>query len=234
MRFATGRPSIVQGLAIVFHAPQLMIRSIRLVTAIIAISAAGELHAQSTPTPAAPAEGLNPGDQVRVLVWRKPELSGDFSVAPNGTITHPLYRSVQVTGVPLSVVEERLRTFLLQYETNPQFVIQPLVKIIVGGEVRAPNLYSVPPETTIAQAVALAGGMTDRGRLDRVRVVRSGQEILVDLTRPDASAAQLQIRSGDQITVARRGSVFRDVVSPAASLVGALAAIAGVVVASTR
>lgn len=209
-----------------------MIRSICLVTAIITLSAAAELHAQATP--AAPGEGLKPGDQVRVLVWRKPEFSGDFSIAPNGTITHPLYRSVQVTGVPLSVVEERLRTFLLQYETNPQFVIQPLVKIIVGGEVRAPNLYSVPPETTIAQAVALAGGMTDRGRLDRVRVVRAGREILVDLTRPDASAAQLQIRSGDQISVARRGSVFRDVVSPAASLVGALAAIAGVVVASTR
>jgi polysaccharide export outer membrane protein len=209
-----------------------MIGSIRLVTAIVALSAAAELRAQAAP--AASGEGLNPGDQVRVLVWRKPELSGDFSIAPNGTITHPLYRSVQVTGVPLSVVEERLRTFLLQYETNPQFVIQPLVRIIVGGEVRAPNLYSVPPETTIAQAVALAGGMTDRGRLDRVRVVRAGQEILVDLTRPDASAAQLQIRSGDQISVARRASAFRDVVSPAASLVGALAAIAGVVVASTR
>ncbi|HEY8165953.1 MAG TPA: SLBB domain-containing protein, partial [Gemmatimonadaceae bacterium] len=105
---------------------------------------------------------------------------------------------------------------------------------IVAGEVRAPNLYSVPPETTIAQAVALAGGVTDRGRLDRVRVVRAGREIVVDLTRPDASAAQLQIRSGDQIAVARGTNVFRDVVSPVAGVVGALAAIAGVVVTSTR
>jgi protein involved in polysaccharide export with SLBB domain len=211
---------------------QSMIRAIRLVTAVVALSAAAELHAQATAAPQ--GEGLNPGDQVRVLVWRKPELSGDFSIAPNGTITHPLYRSVQVTGVPMSVVEDRLRTFLLQYETNPQFVVQPLVKIIVGGEVRAPNLYSVPPETTIAQAVALAGGSTDRGRLDRVRVVRAGQEILVDLTRPDASAAQLQIRSGDQIMVARRANVFRDVVSPIASLVGAFAAIAGIIVTSSH
>ncbi|HEY8164046.1 MAG TPA: polysaccharide biosynthesis/export family protein, partial [Gemmatimonadaceae bacterium] len=123
-----------------------MIRSLRLVTAVIVLSAAAELHAQSPA--AAPGEGLNPGDQVRILVWRKPELSGDFAIAPNGTITHPLYRSLQVTGVPLSVVEDRLRTLLMQYETNPQFVIQSLVKVIVAGEVRAPNLYSVPPETT--------------------------------------------------------------------------------------
>jgi polysaccharide biosynthesis/export protein len=206
-----------------------MIRSFRLAAAVFAISAAAQLPAQ--PTQAASSEGLNPGDQVRVLVWRKPELSGDFAIAANGTITHPLYRSVQVTGVPISAVEDRIRTLLLQYETNPQFVVQPLVKIIVGGEVKAPNLYSVPPETTVAQAVAIAGGATERGKLDRVRVVRAGQEILVDLTRPDVSAAQLQIRSGDQIMVARGTAFFRDYVGPVSSTVGALAAIIGIFIA---
>src|SRR5690349_4287754 len=34
---------------------------------------------------------LAPGDSVRVVVWRKPELSGDFIIAPDGSITHPLY-----------------------------------------------------------------------------------------------------------------------------------------------
>jgi protein involved in polysaccharide export with SLBB domain len=72
-------------------------------------------------------------------------LSGDFTVAANGTINHPLYREVQVTGIPMSAVEDRLRTFLARYATNPQFVVLPLVKIIVGGEVRNPNVFSVPP-----------------------------------------------------------------------------------------
>jgi polysaccharide export outer membrane protein len=117
---------------------------------------------------------MNPGDQVRITVWRKPEMSGDFTVGGNGTILHPLYREVSVIGVPLTTVEERLRTYLTRYETNPQFVIQPLVRIVVGGEVRSPNILSVPPETTIAQAVALGGGPTERGRLDRVNVIREG------------------------------------------------------------
>src|SRR6185503_9276044 len=81
------------------------------------------------------AQGLAPGDAIRITVWRKPEMSCDCTVAGNGTIIHPLYREVQVIGVPLSTVEDRLRTFLARYEQNPQFVIQPLVKIVVGGEV---------------------------------------------------------------------------------------------------
>jgi len=173
-------------------------------------------------------QALNPGDQVRIVVWRNPELSGDFTVAANGTLNHPLYREVQVTGIPLSSVEDRLRTFISRYTTNPQFVLLPLVKIIVGGEVRAPNVFSVPPETTIAQALILAGGPSERGKLNTVRLVREGQTINLDMGRPDSQAASLQVRSGDQILVPRSVNVLRDFVGPTASMVGAIAAIVGI------
>ena len=168
--------------------------------------------------------GLNPGDQVRIAVWRSPEFSGDFLVAPNGTISHPLYREIQVTGVSLTTVEERLRAFLTRYISTPQFVIQPLVKIIVGGEVRTPNVYSVPPETTIAQAVALAGGPTDRGNPQKLRVIRDGQEIPIDLTKADSDVGRLQIRSGDQILMPRRRTAAREYIGPMFSAVAAIAA----------
>src|SRR5215218_6153155 len=53
-----------------------------------------ELVAAQTPAPAPRTEAvsLSPGDSVRITVWRKPEFSGDFIVAPDGTISHPLYR----------------------------------------------------------------------------------------------------------------------------------------------
>ncbi len=173
-------------------------------------------------------QGLNPGDQIRIVVWRNAELSGDFTIAANGTINHPLYREVQVTGIPLSSVEDRLRTFLARYATNPQFVLLPLVKIIVGGEVRTPNVFSVPPETTVAQALILAGGPSERGRLDNVHLLREGQTISLDLGRADSQAASLQVRSGDQIIVQRATNVFRDYIGPTASMVGAIAAIVGI------
>jgi polysaccharide export outer membrane protein len=172
--------------------------------------------------------GLSPGDQLRIIVWRNPELSGDFPIAANGTVTHPIYREVQVTGVPMATVEERLRTFLTRYITNPQFVIIALVRIVMGGEVRAPNLYSVPPETTITQAIALAGGSTEFANLRKVRILRDGQEVVVDLTRADEKAGLLQIRSGDQILIPRNRNIFRDVVGPAASTAGLVVGITNI------
>jgi polysaccharide biosynthesis/export protein len=171
---------------------------------------------------------LNPGDQVRILVWRNPELSGDFTVSANGTLNHPLYRDIQVTGIPLTTVEERLRTFISRYTTNPQFVFSPLVKIIVGGEVRTPNIFSVPPETTVTQAVILAGGPSERGKMSSVKLLRDGQTINLDMGRPDSQAASLQVRSGDQIIIPRYTNVFRDFLGPTASMVGAVAAIVSI------
>jgi polysaccharide export outer membrane protein len=197
-----------------------------LAVAIAAGFASFPAGAQDAPVPN--YQGLAPGDDIMIQVWRKPELSCECVVAGNGTVIHPLYREVSVAGVPLSVVEERLRTFLSRYEQNPQFVIQPLVRIVVGGEVRTPNIFKVPPETTIAQAVALAGGPTERGRLDKMRIIRDRQEIRVDLSRADSDAALLQIRSGDQILIGRSGASPLQVIGPVASTIAAAAAIVSI------
>jgi polysaccharide export outer membrane protein len=200
----------------------------RLPVAFAALFIAATSQGQTSEVP----QGLAPGDQIRITVWRKPEMSCDCTVAGNGTIIHPLYRDVQVIGVPLTTVEERLRTFLARYEQNPQFVIQPLVKIVVGGEVRTPNIYSVPPETTIAQAIAIAGGPTERGVLREVKIIRDRQEIKMDISRPDSDAGVLQIRSGDQILIGRRGRSALEYISPVTSSIAAIAAIISIFVAA--
>ena len=182
-----------------------------------------------TPRSIVDSGALAPGDVVRITVWRKPELSGEFPVTGNGTIAHPLYRDVPVTGVPIGTVEARLRGFLAKFEANPQFVVEPLLRVAVGGEVRTPNLYNLRPETSVSQAVALAGGPTERGRRDRLRLVRGGSDLIVDLRRVDATGAGMPIRSGDQITVEQTPAVFRDYVAPIVSVLGGVAAIVSVI-----
>lgn len=198
-----------------------ILKSLLFVAGLVATDTA---HAQIAASP----EGLNPGDQVRILVWRNTELSGDFTVAANGTLVHPLYREVQVTGIPMTAVEDRLRTFLTRYTTNPQFVISPLVKIIVAGAVRTPNLFAVPPETTVAQAIVLAGGPNPDAQLNHIRLLRDRQEISVDLSRADSQAASLQIRSGDQIFIPTKRNILRDYIGPLTSTIGAAAAITSI------
>jgi polysaccharide export outer membrane protein len=173
---------------------------------------------------------LTPGDSVRIVVWRKPEFSGDFVVAPDGSITHPLFRAVKVTGMPFAAAEANLRRFLSGFEENPQFVIEPLIRVAVSGEVTRPQVFALRPETTISEALARAGGTTPTGARNRVRVLRFGpggqqEQFKVDLLNPNSNAATLPIRSGDQIIVDRRRSFTRDILIPALGIIGSVASV---------
>lgn len=173
---------------------------------------------------------LAPGDSVRVVVWRKPEMSGDFIVGPDGTITHPLYRAVRVGGVPFNTAETNVRTFLARFEQDPQFVLEPLVRVAVSGEVGRPAVFAVRPETSIAEAVAQAGGPNQFGNRGRVRVLRkdaSGRqrEFTVSLLDPQSSSGVMRVYSGDQIVVDRRKSFLRDILLPTLGVVGSVASI---------
>jgi polysaccharide biosynthesis/export protein len=108
-------------------------------------------------------------------------------------------------------------------------VIEPLLRVAVAGEVRQPNLYTLRPETSISQAVAMAGGPTDRGRRDRVVLVRDAREQVISLRAADRSGAGMPVRSGDQIMVERDSAVFRDVIAPMISILGATAAVVSVI-----
>lgn len=174
---------------------------------------------------------LAPGDIVRIAVWRNTELSGEFTVAPDGSITHPLYREVKVAGIPLPEVERRIGAFLSRYgEANAAFAVTTLIRVFVGGEVRAPNVYTVPPGSTVAQALAAAGGPGERARLNEVQILRNSHRFTLDLTSADPRVMQAQVRSGDQLFVPRMHSVFAEYIVPASSLLAAAAAITSIIV----
>jgi polysaccharide export outer membrane protein len=177
-----------------------------------------------------PSAVLSAGDSVRIVVWRSPELSGDFVVGPDGAITHPLYRTVKVAGLPMSTVEANLARFLSTYQSNPQFVVEPLVRVAVSGEVPRPAVFALRPETTVAEAVARAGGLTQFGRRDRVRLVRTQsngtqREVSVDLSNPADPFGSGPVHSGDLILVDRKRNVLRDIVLPVVGLAGSVASL---------
>lgn len=211
-----------------------MIRCFAILCSTLALLVPNVLSAQSATTAVPTVLMLHPGDAVRVDVWQRPELSGEFPISDDGFIVHPLYRTVQVSGVPLANVEERLRAFLLQFDATPTFIVEPLLQITLAGQIARPNVYRLPPRTTIAQAVAVAGGPTDRGRMNAVQLVREGNETLIDLTRPDAALYRMPIRSGDQIIVFPRRSVWREVVTPSMTMIGAVAGVVSVIMRAQK
>ena len=177
---------------------------------------------------------VRPGDVMRLNVWRMPEFSGDFPLGNDGRVLHPLLTTVQVVGRTPEQVRAQLREVLLRYERDPQFVFGFLYRVGLSGAFRLPNLYTLPPETTLLQATAAGGGAEVDARLDRVELLRDGQVLIVDLENPSPEVAAMRIRSGDLLRVSQRRSGFRDAVSLTASLTAALAAIFAAVSAASN
>jgi protein involved in polysaccharide export with SLBB domain len=177
---------------------------------------------------------LAPGDVLRISVWRRPELSGEFVLASDGALTHPLLKAVLVAGTSMPEIERRIRSFLLGFDAEPQFVIEPLVRVTVGGEVLKANVYTLSPQTTVAQAVEIAGGPTERGERRNIRLMRGATEFKIDLARSVDGRASEKIRSGDRIIVLRRRDMFRQYIAPVAAVAGATAAIINAVLYNRR
>lgn len=209
-----------------------------LLPTLVSLVVSPAVRAQTAP-PTAEQVALAPGDSIRVVVWRKPEMSGDFIVGPDGTITHPLYQSVRVGGIPFATAEINLRNFLARFEQDPQFVAEPLIRVAVSGEVGRPAMYAMRPETSITEAVAQAGGPRETGNKNRVLVLRkdpSGQQrqFYVSLVEPGPPTSALRVHSGDQILVERKKSFFKDIFMPALSVIGSAASIYLVITRANR
>ena len=97
---------------------------------------------------------LGPGDGLQIELVDLPELSGSFSIGPDGTLYLPRLRALYVEGLTI----EELRNFLAEqfrtYVRNPQVYIRPLVyrpvRIYVAGEVKRPGYYTHSKEFNLS------------------------------------------------------------------------------------
>jgi polysaccharide export outer membrane protein len=152
---------------------------------------------------------LQAGDIVRLQIWREPDLSGDFTVDPNGIATFPKLGPMKVSMESAESLRGRLVSAYQEYLRNPSIEVTLLRRIIILGAVRTPGLYPVDPTLTIADVVALAGGATPDGNRREIELVRNGERIAVKLN--DAvRIADLPLRSGDQIFVPERSWAARN------------------------
>src|SRR3954466_7957903 len=103
--------------------------------------------AQPCPAAQEPAPGyrFNPGDLVRVSVWREPELDRQALVQPDGTISFPLVGQVTAAGGPPAGGQADIVGRIEQYIPEPVVTVELLEargnKVYVIGEVTRPGEY---------------------------------------------------------------------------------------------
>jgi protein involved in polysaccharide export with SLBB domain len=181
----------------------------------------------STEQPTAAVSGSpQPGDLIRVKVWREPDLSGDFRVDDKGSVTLPKIGALYVGNMSPDSLRRALTSAYAPDLKNPVIDITLLRRVQVVGSVAKPGLYDADATMTVSDVVALAGGATADGISDRVELRRQGARVAAALAGQERIAST-PIRSGDQLFVPQRSWMSRNagvVVGAAISTVGIIAA----------
>ena len=109
---------------------------------------------------------IGPQDVLELAVYQLPELSGQFRVNSQGNISLPLLGPVIAAGKTVPTLEKEITEMLAQdYLQNPQvslFVREYTSQsITVEGAVAKPGIYSLKGQTSLLQAIVIAGGLSE-------------------------------------------------------------------------
>jgi len=121
---------------------------------------------------------IGPADVLEISVWQHPELDRTVTVRPDGKISFSLIGDVDTTGLTPAELDQVITRRLSDYVQNPEVtVIVTDIKsgqIVVLGQVARPGAYPMA-ESTVLEAIAEAGGYTERAALGSVTITRKSE-----------------------------------------------------------
>ncbi|HYD65704.1 polysaccharide biosynthesis/export family protein [Azospirillum sp.] len=131
---------------------------------------------QATP----PEYRFGPGDEIEIKMIYHPELSDRLLVAPDGRVSLPLVGSVRVEGKTSDELAAELKALYRRELREPDVTVIGRAfasqRVLVGGEVMAPGVYTITGRLGAMQAAMLAGGFRETARLDQVALIRRGPD----------------------------------------------------------
>jgi polysaccharide export outer membrane protein len=112
-----------------------------------------------------PSYVVGPTDVLTIRVLGEPDLTNNYTVDSDGTITFPFLQRVPVGGRTMKEVEALLTRLLDgDYIRNPQISATVATyrsrSIFVLGEVKQPGRYTIEGQTTLLEVIAQAGSFT--------------------------------------------------------------------------
>jgi polysaccharide export outer membrane protein len=166
-------------------------------------------QAPSAPVPQAPSltaaidYKVGPQDVLNITIFGEPQLSGKFRVDNDGTFTFQYLGRVKAEDLTVAEIEANLKTGLAEgFLRNPQVSVEidqyHSQNVYVLGEVRAPNRYSIPGNSTLIDLLTMAGSVTSTaGHWVLINHARAGVVTGGPAVMNDASSADLRINLGD-------------------------------------
>ena len=146
---------------------------------------------------------LSPGDRIKVTVFGHDDLSGEFELDGDGSISLPLIRVVPAAGLTAKELEGAITDKLKpDYLRNPSVTVEVLSyrPFYIIGEIKAPGAYPYVNGMTVLNAVALAGGYTYRARTKSIIIKRHIGESQADIR----AKPETPVLPGDVIEIPER------------------------------
>lgn len=118
------------------------------------------------------------GDQLRITVWKTPDMTVTETVRPDGTITLPLIGELSAADQTALEVRDKVKTQLAEYIKDETAVVTVSVsqvnsyRFVVAGNVTRPGAFTSKYFVTVAEAIAMAGGVTKFADTEAVLLLR--------------------------------------------------------------
>ena len=122
---------------------------------------------------------VGPQDVLNITVYGEPQLSGRIRVDSDGAFPFQYLGRIKAEGLTTAQVESLLRKSLEEgYLRNPQVSVEVVEyrsqSVFVTGEVRSPNKYSLPGNSTLMDVLTLAGSPLVGGTIHAIADAAEG------------------------------------------------------------
>ncbi|MCG9032898.1 polysaccharide biosynthesis/export family protein [Laribacter hongkongensis] len=139
--------------------------------------------------PVDPVYRLGSGDTLRLSVFGRPEVSGQFLIGPDGVVTIPLIGNLMLNDSTREEAQQRISQQLRGYFTRPYVTLAVddygSNQVTVLGRVQNAGRQKFPAPPTLAEVLANAGAMPildKQATLTRCAIIRGREKLIwVDL-----------------------------------------------------
>lgn len=159
---------------------------------------------------------LGPGDQVIIDIWGYSEGSYTLTISPEGRVYISQIGPIQLSGLTIAAATEKIRKALVSKyssiggskpNTSVSVTLGSIrtIQVNVMGEVRTPGTFRLSSFSSVFHALYRAGGVTSRGTLRAIKVIRGGEQIasvdVYDYLIEGRTDTDIALQEGDVVMV---------------------------------
>jgi polysaccharide export outer membrane protein len=156
---------------------------------------------------------IGSGDTLQINVWNHVDVSVPVAVVrPDGKITVPLVKDLEVSGLTPIQAEQRITEGLTQFYEDPNVTVVVATinskKVYITGAVRKEGPLPYAAGMTVLQALSEAGGLTDYAKRKRIYILRpdSGQTYRLDfnydnVVKGESMEQNIMLLPGDTVVI---------------------------------